>query len=97
MPLRQGLRWPPMAAALRAVAQVLVLVLTAAMIGGSVGAGAERTVFTQYLKQCAPGCEEIGNCNGETGQCDCPFGLAGGCVHGVPPTGRRHAQHAPWW
>ncbi|KAG2485167.1 hypothetical protein HYH03_016057 [Edaphochlamys debaryana] len=33
--------------------------------------------FREETKSCDPECSKIGNCNGETGQCDCPFGLTG--------------------
>ncbi|KAG2485164.1 hypothetical protein HYH03_016054 [Edaphochlamys debaryana] len=33
--------------------------------------------FREENKACDPGCSKHGNCNGETGQCDCPFGLTG--------------------
>ncbi|PNW87479.1 hypothetical protein CHLRE_02g144050v5 [Chlamydomonas reinhardtii] len=33
--------------------------------------------FKEHLKACHPDCTKFGNCNGETGQCDCPFGLTG--------------------
>ncbi|KAG2495916.1 hypothetical protein HYH03_006153 [Edaphochlamys debaryana] len=33
--------------------------------------------FREETKTCDPECTKYGNCNGETGQCDCPFGLAG--------------------
>ncbi|KAG2488191.1 hypothetical protein HYH03_013185 [Edaphochlamys debaryana] len=33
--------------------------------------------FREETKTCHPECSRHGNCNGETGQCDCPFGLTG--------------------
>lgn len=33
--------------------------------------------FSMRLKACAKGCERHGNCNGETGECECPFGFGG--------------------
>ncbi|KAG2485165.1 hypothetical protein HYH03_016055 [Edaphochlamys debaryana] len=37
----------------------------------------EESPFREETKSCDPECTKHGNCNGETGQCDCPFGLTG--------------------
>lgn len=54
------------------------LALLLLLVGFGVTADAQAAgVFQEDTKPCHPGCEERGNCNGETGTCDCPFGLAG--------------------
>ncbi|KAG2488196.1 hypothetical protein HYH03_013190 [Edaphochlamys debaryana] len=47
------------------------IVLVGLFIGGA------GSPFREETKTCDPGCNRLGNCNGETGQCDCPFGLTG--------------------
>ncbi|KAG2493501.1 hypothetical protein HYH03_008317 [Edaphochlamys debaryana] len=37
----------------------------------------QASPFREETKTCHPDCPKHGNCNGETGQCDCPFGLTG--------------------
>ncbi|KAG2488188.1 hypothetical protein HYH03_013182, partial [Edaphochlamys debaryana] len=37
----------------------------------------QASPFREDTKTCHPECSRLGNCNGETGQCDCPFGLTG--------------------
>lgn len=49
---------------------VLLFLATAGQVAGS-------SHFKESLRACAPGCETAGNCNGETGTCECPFGLTG--------------------
>ncbi|GFR49821.1 hypothetical protein Agub_g11761 [Astrephomene gubernaculifera] len=34
-------------------------------------------IFKEEIKTCHPDCTKNGNCNGETGECDCPFGYTG--------------------
>lgn len=38
---------------------------------------------TLSSKPCSAGCTDIGNCNAELGECECPFGLTGDevCTH----------------
>jgi hypothetical protein len=36
-----------------------------------------RQQWPVIRKQCGPGCTKYGNCNHETGQCDCPYGRFG--------------------
>ncbi len=33
--------------------------------------------WPEQRKQCAPGCTRLGNCNAQTGECECPYGRAG--------------------
>lgn len=33
--------------------------------------------WVEVQKECAKGCENRGNCNRETGECECPFGFVG--------------------
>ncbi|GIL47983.1 hypothetical protein Vafri_4706 [Volvox africanus] len=41
------------------------------------GALSANEAVLQVKKECAPGCTNRGNCNFETGQCECPWGYAG--------------------
>ncbi|GIL81236.1 hypothetical protein Vretimale_1194 [Volvox reticuliferus] len=50
-----------------------LMIVGVAMVAHAQAPGA----FYEDTKTCDPGCNKYGNCNGETGQCDCPFGLAG--------------------
>lgn len=54
--------------------------LVAALIAAGslcLGAAPGPSLFREVSKPCTEGCEENGNCNGETGECECPFGLTG--------------------
>eukprot|EP00955_Chlamydomonas_euryale_P101885 365378-Chlamydomonas_euryale.AAC.8 len=53
-------------------------------------------------RDCAPGCEAVGNCNRDTGTCECPVGRSGGISAAFDPDG----VHVPaaaaavghcWW
>jgi hypothetical protein len=33
--------------------------------------------WPEQRKECAPGCTRLGNCNAQTGECECPYGRAG--------------------
>ena len=36
-----------------------------------------HTQWPEQRKECAPGCTRLGNCNAQTGECECPYGRAG--------------------
>ncbi|EFJ41257.1 acetylglucosaminyltransferase [Volvox carteri f. nagariensis] len=36
-----------------------------------------QEAVVKSVKQCAPGCTDRGNCNAETGDCECPWGYTG--------------------
>ncbi|GLC68059.1 hypothetical protein PLESTF_000640400 [Pleodorina starrii] len=50
--------------------------LVALMLALDLALGAEEAVIHQR-KECASGCNDRGNCNFETGQCECPWGYTG--------------------
>ena len=39
--------------------------------------GADAATFSLAVRNCTEGCTNHGNCNGETGQCECMFGFGG--------------------
>ncbi|KAG2488215.1 hypothetical protein HYH03_013209 [Edaphochlamys debaryana] len=55
-----------------AISRLLVAILVLSFCRGEA-----RSPFREETKTCHPECSRHGNCNGETGQCDCPFGLTG--------------------
>ncbi|GFR49822.1 hypothetical protein Agub_g11762 [Astrephomene gubernaculifera] len=48
-----------------------------AILATSVALAQATELFKEETKTCHPDCTKLGNCNGETGQCECPFGLTG--------------------
>ncbi|PNW87478.1 hypothetical protein CHLRE_02g144100v5 [Chlamydomonas reinhardtii] len=53
------------------------LIVASCLASLSAVQGAAQSPFKEEIKTCHPDCTKFGNCNGETGQCDCPFGLTG--------------------
>lgn len=54
---------------------LLLLLLAAAAWPGA--AARADSPFAEYVKACPPGCEAYGTCDGETGECQCAFGITG--------------------
>ncbi|GFR40869.1 hypothetical protein Agub_g1520 [Astrephomene gubernaculifera] len=54
-----------------------MLYLLLILFASGVGAAGENSSVIKQNKACATGCTSRGNCNGETGKCECPWGYTG--------------------